>query len=514
MLNADESEKWSCFCCDPTPISALVELGDKAMRMLDNKKDKTSPYKDKKGKKFIHGPSISERRNILTTMLPKNAVTSKVNSNLTKKRDSENFDKDISPPKEAINTKKEQSDVIAVKRESEDDGDETIVLTVESSEDDPLSSDQVLKNDEAKITDNNSGENAVTDSDGPPKKRKNKKKKPDDHADSSSEEELSRSKKKNRTNKKKNRTNKKKRKSESGREGFDSDSEDDAVSKRDRKIGKHRRPRISSDEGTDDDEATEPSESDTSEASIKRKKTRGEKKMKQLSKRTDTESESDVVSPEKLVKKKNIKGKTKGKWRLRGKHIESSYSGSDFKDVRKKKSKSKKKLDKKKKSKFKRKRKSDSNDDDESDEETASPSKKGRKKIRKILDNEKLTEATRHARQLEEERRQRLLEKTKNTEFKKPQTFHIKELVLEYKPDGKTPLVEVQQDLIEHLKPHQVEGVKFMYDCTVESVERWKKKEEGGGCILAHVMGLGKTLQVTYYYKMYAFDITFLPVTA
>ena len=41
---------------------------------------------------------------------------------------------------------------------------------------------------------------------------------------------------------------------------------------------------------------------------------------------------------------------------------------------------------------------------------------------------------------------------------------------------------------------YQVEGVQFIWDCTFESME--KLKEKGSGCILAHCMGLGKTLQV------------------
>jgi len=40
-------------------------------------------------------------------------------------------------------------------------------------------------------------------------------------------------------------------------------------------------------------------------------------------------------------------------------------------------------------------------------------------------------------------------------------------------------------------------AVKFIWDCTVESLERLKK-EDGSGCILAHCMGLGKTLSVNH----------------
>ncbi|KAH9998501.1 P-loop containing nucleoside triphosphate hydrolase protein [Russula compacta] len=54
------------------------------------------------------------------------------------------------------------------------------------------------------------------------------------------------------------------------------------------------------------------------------------------------------------------------------------------------------------------------------------------------------------------------------------------------------PVVPVVIDpiLARRLRPHQVEGVKFMYDCVMGL-----RKHEGQGCILADEMGLGKTLQ-------------------
>ncbi|XP_061636174.1 helicase ARIP4-like isoform X3 [Phyllopteryx taeniolatus] len=53
----------------------------------------------------------------------------------------------------------------------------------------------------------------------------------------------------------------------------------------------------------------------------------------------------------------------------------------------------------------------------------------------------------------------------------------------------------LSRQLARAVKPHQIGGIRFLYDNLVESVERFGSSS-GFGCILAHSMGLGKTLQV------------------
>jgi transcriptional regulator ATRX len=74
----------------------------------------------------------------------------------------------------------------------------------------------------------------------------------------------------------------------------------------------------------------------------------------------------------------------------------------------------------------------------------------------------------------------------------------MKRLILELDPETKEPLIEVDESIVSKLKPHQGDGIKFMYTTCFESLEMIKKGK-AGGCILAHCMGLGKTLQVIFY---------------
>jgi RAD54-like protein 2 len=72
-------------------------------------------------------------------------------------------------------------------------------------------------------------------------------------------------------------------------------------------------------------------------------------------------------------------------------------------------------------------------------------------------------------------------------------------------PDNE-PDVLLSPHLSSIVKPHQIGGVRFLYDCLVESIEKFRTTA-GMGCILAHSMGLGKTLQTI------AFTEVFLRVT-
>lgn len=51
-------------------------------------------------------------------------------------------------------------------------------------------------------------------------------------------------------------------------------------------------------------------------------------------------------------------------------------------------------------------------------------------------------------------------------------------------------------------KPHQIGGIRFLYDNVVESLEQFSLSP-GFGCILAHSMGLGKTFQVCAFSEVF-----------
>jgi SNF2 family DNA or RNA helicase len=56
------------------------------------------------------------------------------------------------------------------------------------------------------------------------------------------------------------------------------------------------------------------------------------------------------------------------------------------------------------------------------------------------------------------------------------------------------------QFMIDVLKEHQVNGIRFMWKRCIASLERIEAGDKGHGCILAHSMGLGKTIQVFLHF--------------
>ncbi|XP_015596106.1 transcriptional regulator ATRX isoform X1 [Cephus cinctus] len=156
-----------------------------------------------------------------------------------------------------------------------------------------------------------------------------------------------------------------------------------------------------------------------------------------------------------------------------------------------------------KKKRFKRRRikamASDSSDSGSMSNSQSSPGKSGRKNIRKLLKDNRVADNTKQAAKEEEERLKRIAERQKlyneMYEIRLAGEERVEKLILDFDEETKQELVSVHKDLVKRLKPHQAQGIKFMWDACFESLARMKLNK-GSGCIVAHCMGLGKSFQV------------------
>lgn len=127
-------------------------------------------------------------------------------------------------------------------------------------------------------------------------------------------------------------------------------------------------------------------------------------------------------------------------------------------------------------------------------------------KRKKMLTEEELQEETKRANKEENKRVERLKKKNETlTQMLSMRNSQLSErpfsqgseadqdLILDYNPKTQST-ISVHPLLVKKLKEHQKEGIKFMYDTCYGSIADDDKT--ASGCILAHCMGLGKTLQL------------------
>lgn len=134
-----------------------------------------------------------------------------------------------------------------------------------------------------------------------------------------------------------------------------------------------------------------------------------------------------------------------------------------------------------------------------------------RRGLRPILDDSELAWETLEAKRHEGTREKLLTQKTEMMDkmFKENINLNDKSnLHLDF-DTTRQELISVDPQLVKWLKDYQREGVQFMYDVCFGGIDTMDQFL-GSGCILAHCMGLGKTLQVNNLFNDFCFRLGFV----
>ncbi|KAG9447661.1 hypothetical protein H6P81_013789 [Aristolochia fimbriata] len=140
-----------------------------------------------------------------------------------------------------------------------------------------------------------------------------------------------------------------------------------------------------------------------------------------------------------------------------------------------------------------------------------SSKKRRKRRIRRILDDTELGEETKRKIAIEKARQEHLKTLQGKSWSKSAVNSNgtilegadaevlgdaIKGFIINVAREDNEEAVRIPPSLSAKLKPHQITGIRFIWENIIQSVRKVKSGDRGLGCILAHTMGLGKTFQV------------------
>ena len=140
----------------------------------------------------------------------------------------------------------------------------------------------------------------------------------------------------------------------------------------------------------------------------------------------------------------------------------------------------------------------DEDDEDDGTDEDDTPRRGGRggkrKKIRRVKQDDEVKEETRAALEAEAERRRQVGGGIDDEEDEEEEDEEGLVLNVAETRGSEASAVRLQPALGAQLKPHQLSGARFLFDNVCVSCASLRAGREGMGALLAHSMGLGKTL--------------------